>query len=308
MKSPEQLQDDIQQTRQQVGQDLDAIAERFTPSHIKERAVERMNVMARDVADKARARTREVGMSVVRTIRENPIPSAMIGAGIAWLLIERRSGDEMTEETYYPDTEPVAEGRMHRLASGVSDRASTVASETREKFAQLSEETRERAAQLKEGARDKVEQARERAGEIGTRAKDRLEDLKYRAQDRARQVGDTTRVQARRVASGAQNMYEDNPIAVASAVILLGVAVGMLLPATRREDRLVGGVRDELLGRAKDVARTTARELKENVRDESSNVKAALESAAREVKEAAGRAAERTGEAAKSEVQRQSQT
>ena len=280
MKNAEELQEEIRTTRMQVGQDLDAIAERFTPAHIREQ----VNDMARNAAHKAKARTREVGMSLLGTIRENPIPAALIGAGVAWLLIERRSNAEL-DEIDYLEGELEEEGRARHLARGVTDRASTIASQAKEKVQHLTEQTRERIS------------------DVGTQTREKLEDVSTRARERAERLRWQARERANRAASGARNLYEDNPLAVASAVVLLGAAVGMLLPATSKEDRVLGGVRDDLLGRAKSAAKTTAEQLKETAREEGPNVKAALESAAREVKDAAERVVERTGETVRTEAQ-----
>ena len=100
---------DIRDTRDRMSQTLDGIGERLNPQLLKERVREeirdrkdhlkenireatigRVENMARSAANTVNA-TRS---SITDTIRDNPLPAAMVAIGLGWLLFNgRRNGD-----------------------------------------------------------------------------------------------------------------------------------------------------------------------------------------------------------------------
>jgi hypothetical protein len=74
-------------------------------------------------------------------------------------------------------------------------------------------------------------------------------------------------------------LIEERPLAVGVAALAIGLLAGVALPATRREDELLGDARDDLLDSARDagrdalekgreVARSAVERVKESVRDQ----------------------------------------
>lgn len=81
------------------------------------------------------------------------------------------------------------------------------------------------------------------------------------------------------VRRGLGGAIEERPLAVGVAALALGLLAGVALPATRREDRLLGDARDDLLDSAreagrealeqgKEVARSAVERVKESVREQ----------------------------------------
>ena len=107
--------------------------------------------------------------------------------------------------------------------------------------------------------------------------------------------------------------FKENPLALAIGAAVVGLALGMLLPGTQREDELMGSSRDQLVDRAertaervKDAAVEAGRELKETVRTEidmhKPEVKQAVQEAGRTVKEQVKESARRVKKEAKNAV------
>ncbi|HEV3075604.1 MAG TPA: hypothetical protein VHB47_14380 [Thermoanaerobaculia bacterium] len=78
---------------------------------------------------------------------------------------------------------------------------------------------------------------------------------------------------------GLGGAIEERPLAVGVAALALGLLAGVALPATRREDQLLGDARDDLLDSAreagrdaleqgKEVARSAVERVKESVREQ----------------------------------------
>jgi hypothetical protein len=78
---------------------------------------------------------------------------------------------------------------------------------------------------------------------------------------------------------GLGGAIEERPLAVGVAALAIGLLAGVALPATRREDQLLGDARDDLLDSAreagrdalekgKEVARSAVERVKESVREQ----------------------------------------
>ena len=83
----------------------------------------------------------------------------------------------------------------------------------------------------------------------------------------------------RRGLGGLGAAIEERPLAVGAAALAIGLLAGVALPATRREDQLLGDARDDLLDSAreagrdaleqgKEVARSAVERVKESVREQ----------------------------------------
>ena len=70
------------------------------------------------------------------------------------------------------------------------------------------------------------------------------------AREGARHAARSLRERAHRTRAGAQEMFEDNPLAVGAIAVAAGALLGALLPETSREDALMGAARDRLAERA----------------------------------------------------------
>ncbi|HEY7512574.1 MAG TPA: hypothetical protein VIG50_20095 [Vicinamibacteria bacterium] len=155
-----------------------------------------------------------------------------------------RAGERVTETA-----ESVKEGAA-RAASTVKEQASRAAGTVREQAAQAVGTVREQAAETAEAVRAGASRAGERA-----------------------------RRTARRAGGEFDRLLREEPLAVGLGALAVGVLAGLMLPATRREDEMLGEARDrkvdrareaarEALDRGKQVARTAVDRAKETVKEE----------------------------------------
>ncbi len=104
-----ELEAEIADTREELTETVEAIQEKLRPSNIisegrdavKTAATERV----RDMADTAT----DTAYRVVESTRENPWPALMIGAGVAWLLIDR-TRDGRSDNARYQSSRYQAQG------------------------------------------------------------------------------------------------------------------------------------------------------------------------------------------------------
>jgi ElaB/YqjD/DUF883 family membrane-anchored ribosome-binding protein len=285
-RSPEEIEREIERTRERMSSNIDVLGEKLSPDHLKQQAkdaiVEKAQNIVADVGDQAR----ETGTRVIDFIIENPLPVAAASLGAIWLFSLRRgnqrqvSGDRMARFAY---TGP--ERREPGGAPGLGRRLA------------------DRAGALRDKVSDAASQAGERVGEL----KERAGELKERVQEQTSELGRAAGERTRQARSELERMMEENPLALVAGAAVLGLVLGMLLPETEPERRVMGGPRDQLAervsnvaSRAKDAAVEAGREVRETVRDEVENrapeltntLKDAAESVKDQIKESAGRVAQ----------------
>lgn len=176
---------------------------------------------------------REAGSRTANTVREHPIVSSMIGAGIAAGVTALAIGAARA---------PVQKGRgRRRRSSGMLEHA-------REAF----ESTRESARQTMS---DAFGRAREGAAEWGEYAEARLERAGDALKRGAHAVGEGVERGYEYTKETAGEVWENHPLLVTAGFLALGVAAGMLLPATIAEKKWIGETAGEFTGRVKSKGR-----------------------------------------------------
>jgi ElaB/YqjD/DUF883 family membrane-anchored ribosome-binding protein len=205
---------EIERTRADMSETVDAIQERLSPENLKEQA----KVQAKDTA-------REAGSGFVERIKQNPVPAAMVGIGLGWLLMSGREGSSGQQRLqggpYY-----------YERPGGRS-------------YPSYYDE---------ESSRPSVGEGQGRAGEAASQARDRAGQVTGQAQERASQLGSQAQDQARRAKGGFQQTLQENPLAVGALAVGLGAAVGFSFPETDKEHQVMGEARDSLVERGKERA------------------------------------------------------
>ncbi|MBA3496977.1 MAG: DUF883 family protein [Gemmatimonadales bacterium] len=291
-RSPEEIEREIERTRERMSNNIDALGDKLSPENLKQQAKDAISVKTQDVVNNVSDQARETGSKFLGFVTENPLSVAAVTLGAIWLFAVRRgdqgevSGDRMARFAYTGPERREPNGRPG-LGRRLMDRADS----------------------MRHAVSDKASQAGERAGEL----KERAGELKERVQERAGELGSSAKSRARNAGGGLEQMARDNPLAIAAGAAVVGLALGMLLPETEPERRVMGSTRDQFVdrmqetaGRVKDAAIEAGREVKETVRDELSqrggDVKSSLKEAATNVKDQLKESAGRVVEEAKQEV------
>ncbi len=283
-RSPAEIEREIEQTRSRMSRNIDELGDRLSPSNLKEEAKNKIKDAAQGAVSNVGEQARRTSSRLVEVIRENPLPVIAVGAGVTWLLTQRSkgevSGDRMARYAYT--------GPERRQSHGIKDRVGSAVT----------------------GAKDTVSEA---VGGVAERAS----ELKERAGERIGDLGGQARWQTRRLKTNLEHAAEENPLALSIGAAVVGLALGLLLPGTRREDEIMGPARDQLVDRAgetveraKDAALEAGREVKDTVKSEfeqrkpelqevvqqaSETVKEQVKESARRVKSEAKDAAKKSG-------------
>jgi uncharacterized protein YjbJ (UPF0337 family) len=293
-RETERLQGEIGATRAEMSQTIDAIQEKLSPDHVGEqvqRVAEQVKTQVREsvqeIAGEARDAIRgatigrvenmiadardtafEVKDGFLDRVRENPVPAAIAGLGLAWLLMSdsgrsrhRMARRDRRDSRYYyrPEERHDHAGYearyVERYPAG-SGRREDMVDQARETVGGVAEQARETVGEV-------AGQAREVVGDAAERARAQAEQLAGGAQEL---IGDAAE-EAERRARMARYRFDDalgsSPLALGAIAIGLGAAIGLAVPSTERENELLGETRDRLMARARDVVGEAAEDVRE---------------------------------------------
>ncbi|MDQ4035285.1 MAG: DUF3618 domain-containing protein, partial [Chloroflexota bacterium] len=198
-----EIRAEIEETRLEMGGTLTELGDRLEPSHLVEQAKE--NVREATIG---RVEETAKGMSdmVMETIKRNPIPAALAGAGLAMLWANRTVGTNGHRTTQYGTagygygSRPASMYGTDQGSEGIGSKAKDVASSVGDTVGSA------------------AETAQQATGEVMGRAGQTVEQVGWKA-DRFMQA---------------------NPLAVGAIAIGAGALIGSLLPETTQEREFLG--------------------------------------------------------------------
>lgn len=229
----ESLRLELARTRSQMSETVYALQGRLNPQYVREQA----SSQAKDTA-------REAGSSIADTIKNNPVPAALTGAGIVglgWLVASGSSGSSSRSRT--SGRQSLDEGPYYYGSSGRS-------------YPTYYEGREFEGSEYYEGSSSEGS-GRQRVQESAGQARERASQMGGKLQGRASEAGDQAQYQAQRAKSGFQQTLQENPLALGALAVGLGAAVAFLVPGTSKENQTMGETRDNLVERGKQSARET---------------------------------------------------
>lgn len=252
-KSAAEVEREVQHSRAEVERTLDQIQDRLSPGQMVDQA---MNYF-RDSGGS------EVARNLGESVKQNPMPLALVAVGVAWMMMSSRQPDDrgryLDDDVVGGEPEasplyPAARAPLHtgttaswrtdhdaggdqdeNDGSGAVDRARDAARAAREKASELVDRAREAASDVVEGAAAQADglsgKAQESAASVRARALD--------AQARARRYG-------RRARHGVLETFYQQPLVLGAIGVAVGAAIGAALPPTETEDELIGDTGDRI--------------------------------------------------------------
>lgn len=188
--------------------------------------------------------SRETGSSVVETVMQNPLPAALMGLGLSWLLMNmyqsRKKSVDYDAKRVDRHLDRQIPNTLHTSSHG-----QPVMSQTHGADNNMFEDAQEIASSVASQIRDEV-------SDIADRTREQVSNL-------------TSRVQqgARRVRYQYQQSLQENPLAVGAAALALGSAIGLALPSTPVEDKLMGKAHENLMHKVDEATHGTVQKVRE---------------------------------------------
>jgi ElaB/YqjD/DUF883 family membrane-anchored ribosome-binding protein len=197
-----EIRADIEETRREMGGTLNELGDRLEPGHLVEQAKE--NVREATIG-RVEETAKGVSDMVMDTIKRNPIPAALAGAGLALLWANRSQGErrDAYRTGYRYQSRPAS---MYREDSG----------------ADLGAKVGGAASSVGQNVGGAVGSVAEGAQQMGGEVIDR--------------AGETVQ----QVSWKFDSFMQANPLAVAAIAAGAGAAIGSLVPETSKEREVLG--------------------------------------------------------------------
>ncbi len=258
-----ELSGSIAETRGHLSATLDEIEDRLTPERIKAQAKEMVSEATEQAKDAVRdatigraetaidevgRTTRGVGRTMLDTIKQNPIPAALIGIGVGWLLFNGQSHNDADRLRTYDSRGSRRLDRQGRLWMSDYERyeAPDFGRSEGEREGNMTD-------RLQSGAGQVADQVHGTAGRVAGTVQDRMGDI----QDRMGDLQDSTQQFASTAQDRIQDVMHDKPLLAGAVAVAAGMIVGLALPETEQENALLGEARDNLVEQVKETARET---------------------------------------------------
>jgi hypothetical protein len=320
------LREDIVATRNHMGRTVDAIEERLSPKNIKAQVTsvkqhvideikDAKSTMKSEVSHElgaAKAKVREktvgrvenmvhgarqtmtnAGSTTVDTVKTNPIPTALVAVGLGWLIASAIRGRRGTEDRRIVAGPPrIREERY----LGYEDEGGPFETAFEEGYVYP---RRHRSAEVREPRVGRAQSVKAKAESIAHDASAKAREARARAQVVARNAGAESRrvarragMQVRRAERGFERELGHNPLAFGAVALAIGAGIGMLLPHTDVEDRIVGERKDKLLdgakGRMQGLAQQALSTMQEKAEEITTNLKSMEKERGKEQRNANG--------------------
>jgi ElaB/YqjD/DUF883 family membrane-anchored ribosome-binding protein len=259
-----------------------------TAGELKEAAVEKAAAAkdatvdtAHQLTDKASETMEQVGAQARRVGREakpfivaNAMPLGLIGLGAGWLIASRRrqravmrpvpAPTSVERYNYYADE--AYRGSAPYPAAGTMPGA-----ERMQMTDVMTERDRPTHRELESGKHDIGHTARDLYG----KARATFDRAQHKLGDRAMHGRDVVQHRVERMQQASRDLAHDNPLAFALGTLVTGLGLGLLLPPTSREDKLLGPSRERFrqnLREVRDAAQDVRRVAKQTATDTMASV------------------------------------
>ena len=186
--------------------------------------------------------------SIVDTVRQNPVPVALVGVGLLWMFMNRKAPSNGREiGVHQPAPGAGALGRA-------VDTVAHAAVDAEHKVAGLVHDAGDALGHAGAAVGGKLSEAAHATSELAASAAHGAGEMLHDAGESVTSLARQVPLQAHRLEARAQATFFDNPLAVGAVVLGAGALLGLALPHSRVEDSLMGDARQRLLHRAEGAA------------------------------------------------------
>jgi len=222
-----EIEDCISATRADLDRNLSAIEQRFSTEGL-----------IRNAVDYFQSTPGEFFSNFGGTVKRNPVPTALLGVSLGWLMLASRRDNTSTQRN--ADAEMYGEVEVYNGAESADEDVSAV-------------------NRVREAMRSTKSSVADRASHVASQV--------HKVDDHARQVFQRTREQVararrliaqqpKRVSAEAHDIVQHHPFIIGAIAFAAGAAIAASMKRSRLEDELIGGYRDQAYATVEERART----------------------------------------------------
>ena len=251
-KSTREIERDVERTRSDIEDTVEALRDKMSIGQMLDEAGQYLRESGGG----------EIVANLAAQARANPLPLALIGIGLAWLM----SGRGQPSMTFYRRSHAGngGNGSSYRREGYRSGEAGDSESGWR---------AGEAVSQAYGKVSDTASQAYDKVSDTAAHTYGRISDTAARVSDTYHRVSDRAG-QAQRTMS---ELIESEPLILAGLGVAVGAAIGAMMPATRTESRFIGERLDEFKETASEMASDQWEKAKSVAMDAASAAKAEVE-------------------------------
>ena len=274
ISDPSRIEHDLEQTRSRLGGHLNELQNRLSPGQVLDDAVTYFR--GNEGAD--------FGRNLLESVRSNPLPAALTGIGLAWLMASgprARAAAQASADTnrvrLYNESQASGQGGYGAMALGMRTAEESVTrdpdeaehvymarvDDARGQKVGLKREAQETSASFGQRIRDVLASAQQSAAgaaqglshQVGSAAS----SIGSAAQGATRSVGDIAQRGGQAAGQAGGNMLatvSDSPVLLGALGLAAGALLGAFLPQSDQEEKALGRV----AGQARDTGRGLAQQ------------------------------------------------
>lgn len=237
-RSRDEILAEVESVRSDMDSTLSAIERKLTPGQLVDQGIEYLRSSGAN----------EFLSNLGTSVKHNPVPVALVGVCLAWLMASGRSGSvpgrvQSSGAPFRRATDQAWSGARDQ-ARAAGQTLSDAAQAARERF----DEARHSASGAVSGTAQAAREALSRvSGSVSGTARSAREALSRGA--------DVAQRQAERARGGYEWMLREQPLALGAIGIAVGALLAAAAPRTRAEDEWLGEASDRLAERAKEAGR-----------------------------------------------------
>ena len=268
-KTSAQLERELEAQRTQIEGRIGEIRDRLSPGQLIDEALAYTGTGGKEFAE-----------NLGKSVTNNPLPVALIGIGLAWLVSgqSQKLAAPAPRPAYRPEPDyPYAtiNGTMRRVshaadeagnwlsefedaagkrykaaASDVGHRAGHFVDDTGRKIGGFIDEAGHRVKDFRDEAGNRFDDAAGWASHTWRDVQHGVSDTVDHLAHQAHKLGDQAQHQADKTSRMIVDMFKQQPLVAGALAFAAGAALGAVLPATEQEDQALGKLSDKTKAKA----------------------------------------------------------
>jgi ElaB/YqjD/DUF883 family membrane-anchored ribosome-binding protein len=220
-KDPETLEREINQTRAEMNQTLDSLERKLTAGQLVDQCLTFFGMKGT-----------EIGSSLGRCIKENPMPVLLTATGIGWMMFGTAPTGSRAGYAHSGDgSDEAAAGAFSRVGDKIQSSATATSQQLGRTTETAKEAVNRTADTLKKTAAKVTDTLRETLGK----------------------TADTAHNQAKHARQAFNTVLDEQPLILGALGLAVGAIIGAAFPSTEQEDRLVGELSDKTITKGKEL-------------------------------------------------------